>query len=421
MHSLGMVSVVDVTGLTEAREAAEQASKAKSSFLANMSHELRTPLNAVIGFSGLLLEQCAARLDEEELDYVSEILASGRHLLDLINDILDLAKVESGKVDLQVSEVNVARLLMNSLSMIKEKALRHGITIGMCVGEDLTEAVIPVDDVKLKQIMFNLLSNAARFTPDGGAIQVDVGKVEEGLSVSVSDTGIGLSAKDIERVFGVFEQVDSSYERHQKGTGLGLALVQRLVELHGGRVWAESDGPGQGSIFTFVIPIPEHQGLTTHEPENLNRQATGAADSVMEQVEQPRPKVLIVEDTDVSMRVGTAFLRKARCEVIQARTAEQGIEAAFRELPDLILMDISLPGMDGLAATRILKEDPETSHIPVVALTGHAMDGDESKCLEAGCSGYMAKPIDPSTFMDTIAKLLPVKDPIPVTTEDEEK
>jgi PAS domain S-box-containing protein len=399
----GIESFVDVTELIEARRDAEEANKATSAFLANMSHELRTPLNAIIGFSDLLLEQTPDRLDEDELDYIKDILDSGRHLLDLINDILDLAKVESGKVELQTGSVDIAKLLENSLIMIKEKAVKHRLAVGLCVTPELENFELMADGVKFKQIMFNLLANAAKFTPDGGAIHVEAWREAQDLFVSVSDTGIGLMPQDMSSIFEVFVQADSSYNRTQQGTGLGLALTRRLVELHGGRIRVESDGRGQGSTFTFDIPIidtpapgEEYLSESYLEEEDQNQYPSEGGDHASSTT------ILVVEDIELNMEVVTAFLKRAGYSVLQAESAEEGIQVATTEQPDLILMDISLPGMDGLTATHILKNIPETRCIPIVALTAHAMSGDQTKCQEAGCVGYIAKPIDRRAFAKEI-------------------
>ncbi|MCH8836935.1 MAG: PAS domain S-box protein [Candidatus Marinimicrobia bacterium] len=241
--------------LQKSKEAADVATQAKSEFLANMSHELRTPLNAIIGFSEILSDQTFGELNQKQLKYTHNVLTSGNHLLALINDILDLSKVEAGKMELEHSTIAINSLLGDSLVMIREKALKHGIGLEVRLADELSDLRFQADERKLKQIMFNLLSNAVKFTPDGGTITVEGRQEKDDLIVAVSDAGIGIKHENLERVFGKFEQMDSSLARQQEGTGLGLALTRRLVELHGGRIWAESEGEGKGSTFSFMIPI----------------------------------------------------------------------------------------------------------------------------------------------------------------------
>jgi CheY-like chemotaxis protein len=366
-------------------------------------------LNSIIGFSEILKDQVAGKLNEQQSRYVGHILDSGRHLLKLINDILDLAKVESGKMELEVSRINLRKLLETSLLMIREKAIKHRLKTRLRLGESLEDLQIEADEVKLKQIMFNLLSNAAKFTPDGGEIIVSGEKPREEIRVSVSDSGIGLKPEDQERIFAVFEQVDSSYAREEQGTGLGLALTKQLVELHGGVIYAESEGLGKGSTFTFIIPVTESVKKAGESIENrfLDAAAERTASAPAHfSVNGSSPVILIVEDNEVNMNLATTCLEEAGYRVLQARTAREGLKIAKAEVPDLILMDIGLPGMDGLTATGILRDDPQIQHVPVVALTAHAMSGDKEKALEAGCTGYIAKPIDTRTFSGTVGELM---------------
>ncbi len=242
--------------LHKARQAAQSADMAKSKFLANMSHELRTPLNAIIGFSEILEDQIFGGLNEKQLRYARHIHSSGQHLLELINEILDLAKVESGKAELRISDVNLKRLLENSVIIIREKALRRRIHVDVRIQAELSDLQIQADEVKIKQIVFNLLSNAAKFTPEGGRIEISAHLDVDQVVIRVADTGVGLKPKDQERIFAPFEQVDFSDMRTpEQGTGLGLALARSLVELHGGRIWVHSEGLGKGSTFIFTIPI----------------------------------------------------------------------------------------------------------------------------------------------------------------------
>ena len=219
-----------------------------------MSHELRTPLNSAIGFAKVLAGRTFGELNEKQGRYVNHIVTSGQHLLDLINEILDLSKVEAGKMRLDLTDVNVQRLMRDSLVMIREKACKHSLETLLDISPELNGVAITADERKLKQIMFNLLSNATKFTPDGGTIRVSARQIGTSLEVRVSDSGIGIRKGDLERIFREFEQTDSSYDRRHQGTGLGLALSRRMVELHGGRIWAESDGEGKGSSLVFTIP-----------------------------------------------------------------------------------------------------------------------------------------------------------------------
>jgi PAS domain S-box-containing protein len=245
--------------MQQAKSAAEKASRAKSEFLANMSHELRTPLNHIIGFSELVVDQHFGPLNETQVDYLKDVLHSSHHLLELINDILDLSKVEAGKMEIQHEEIELEPLLQSSLTMIKEKSLKRGIQLAFAMGP--APPVILADKRKFKQILYNLLSNAVKFTPQGGEVRLAAvakpGTNGDGpcLEVSIRDSGIGIHPDNLERIFNAFEQVDSSTARNFEGTGLGLALSRRLVELHGGRIAAESEGEGRGSRFSFTLPI----------------------------------------------------------------------------------------------------------------------------------------------------------------------
>lgn len=262
--------------LMKQAQQAEIANKAKSDFLASMSHELRTPLGAIIGFSELLDEKLFGDLNQKQEEYVKDILESGRHLLSLINDILNLAKIDAGKMELELTAFLIASLLDDSLVMVKEKCLKHGIRLTTDIADPVKTLLITADERKLKLVMFNLLSNAAKFTPAGGQIRVSANlssefggwqppaAVEGGdgahyppkeLLISVSDTGIGIAKEHQLKIFDEFYQVSGGAKGKTPGTGLGLALVRRMVEQHGGRVWMESEGEGKGSMFRFTLPI----------------------------------------------------------------------------------------------------------------------------------------------------------------------
>jgi PAS domain S-box-containing protein len=288
------------------KEAAESANLAKSQFLANMSHELRTPLNAIIGFSEVLADKTFGDLNDRQLRYSNNILTSGRQLLQLINDILDLAKVEAGRVELMRNTFAVAKALSEVQTIVKTLAHKKGISLEIEAGANLPPLF--ADEAKFKQIMYNLLSNAIKFTPDGGKVTVtaafqnkangDSSPPGEFLRVAVTDTGIGIKRCDQARVFNEFEQVDSSYGRQQQGTGLGLALTKRLIEMHGGRIWVESEGvEGKGSTFTFLIPVPKSEA----KPASPADPAAARDDTI-------RPLVLIVTDDAASQQLAGDYL-----------------------------------------------------------------------------------------------------------------
>ena len=261
VESLAIVSrdiTDDQVGLPEVEgvnERVELANRAKNEFLANVSHELRTPLNAIIGFSEILEDQLFGQLNEKQKAYVGHVLSSGRQLLQLIDNILDLANVETGQIELRIAGVDIRKVLESCMVLIREKAAKQGLEIHLALSEELADMRIEGDQAKLKQIVFNLLSNATKFTPSGGTITVSAARLGDEVVVEVTDTGIGLKPEDQDRVFHAFEQVDSSHTRRHDGTGLGLALTRKMVELHGGRIWVESLGEGLGSTFGFAIPV----------------------------------------------------------------------------------------------------------------------------------------------------------------------
>ena len=230
----------------------ETANRHKSEFLANMSHELRTPLNAIIGFSEVLGERMFGELNEKQAEYTDDILSSGRHLLSLINDILDLSKVEAGRMELELTKFDLPMAIDNALTLIRERASRHGIRLHHSVDERLGE--LTGDERKIKQILLNLLSNAVKFTPEGGRVDVDAVSADGVVEISVSDTGIGIAPQDQETIFEEFRQVGTDYAQKREGTGLGLTLTRKFVELHGGKIWVESE-LGKGSTFTFTLPV----------------------------------------------------------------------------------------------------------------------------------------------------------------------
>jgi signal transduction histidine kinase/CheY-like chemotaxis protein len=360
----------------------EIASRHKSEFLANMSHELRTPLNAIIGFSEVLLERMFGELNEKQDEYLNDIYSSGTYLLSLINDILDLSKIEAGKLELELGLFDLRQLLENSLVMVKERALAHGITLSLDITDNID--VLIGDERKVKQILFNLLSNAVRFTPDKGQVGIKASKVEQGVQIAVWDTGVGIDPEDQGRIFEEFQQVADPLSGKSEGTGLGLALARKFVELHGGTIWVESH-PGQGSTFTCTMPLTGEHGAIAQPPSA----GASAAQTGLSPVASG-PLVLVIEDDPKSASLLNIYLSEAGYAVDIAGDGEEGLEKMRRLAPVAVILDVLLPKVDGWAFLTEAKRDPSTRDIPVIIAS---IVDQKGKGFALGAADYLVKPI----------------------------
>lgn len=398
--------------LSQANASLARAARLKDEFLANMSHELRTPLTSVLSLAEALQFGVYGPLAKKQVKALNSIRQSGRHLLELINDILDLSKMEAGRVELQFGPVQVDRVCQASMHFVR--LLAHKKSQCLSFQHDLAVQAFVADERRVKQILVNLLSNAVKFTPDGGAIGLEVaGDREHGMvRFTVWDTGIGIAPADLTRLFQPFTQLDSRLGREYHGTGLGLSLVQGMAELHGGGVSVESD-EGQGSRFTVTLPW--------REPEEGNAAESGLKtddEAVAGNVEPPTkplaavpiigPKLLLVDDDETVVSALADFLRSRYYEVETAGHAAEALALAREKRPALILLDIQLPGMDGLTVIRTLRQDldPGLAAVPIIALTALAMPGDRERCLDAGATDYLPKPVELERLAQAIDALL---------------
>ena len=391
--------------------AAEEANEAKSSFLANMSHEIRTPMNAILGFADVLRRGLVAS-DDERQRHLNTIHSSGRHLLDLINDILDLSKVEAGRLDIERTECSVHAIVSEVVSVLKVKADDQAIALTYVSEGPIPETVL-CDPTRLRQIVTNLIGNGIKFTSEGGVtVTTQFEAARRGASarllLEVADTGIGMEPAVCERIFDAFVQADSSTTRKFGGTGLGLAISKKFAEAMGGDIVATSE-PGRGSVFRVTLELPElvpGARLVTVEEHHAEGPQTVASAALSAWTLPPR-RVLVVDDGEENRRLIRLVLGRAGLTVDEAEDGLQAVEfvTACGDL-DLILMDMQMPNLDGYGATRQLRSQGVT--LPIVALTGNAMKGDEQKCLAAGCTGFLPKPVDLDDLLETVIASLGV-------------
>ena len=414
--------------LSVANNELARATRLKDEFLANMSHELRTPLNAVLGMSEGLMAGVFGDLNERQMRSLSLIETSGRHLLELINDILDVAKIGAGKLDLDLSSVAIEYLCKSSLNFVKQIANQKNIQlklfINLSLNLSLNQSVkmITVDERRMRQALINLLSNAVKFTPKGGEVCLEV-KLQSTATTelnadcpyvtifSIIDTGIGISPEDISNLFQAFVQIDSSLNRQYAGTGLGLTLVKQLAELHGGCVSVTSQ-VGEGSCFSIVLPYTEPIELDGFDKDNLPSNSFGESHNEGVNLENSlavNPLVLLADDNPINIETFSNYLTSRGYRLIFASDGQEAINMTIAQKPDLILMDIQMPVLDGLSAIESIRANPDVNNIPIVALTALAMTGDREKCLAAGANEYLAKPVKLSHLTAIIQQQLKKK------------
>ena len=368
----------------------ERANRLKSEFLASMSHELRTPLNAIIGFSDLLAEQTAGPLSSKQQRFVSHIQQGARHLLALINDILDLSKVEAGRLELNRENVPVATALAEVLVSIRPAAAAKDIAVHSSIGPDVT---VFADRIRFKQILVNLLGNAVKFTPEGGRIWVEAAERRGRLTVSVSDTGLGISIEEQEAIFDAFHQAGATTKGIKEGTGLGLAITKRLVEEHGGRIWVESE-PGKGARLSFTMPAGR-AAAEESAPEDAGASETWPP--------RERPLVLIVDDEAPARELLASWLEPEGYELIAAGSSADALAKAVEHVPDAITLNMLMPGKGGWDTLYALKKTPVTAGIPVIVVTVV----DEPKIgLALGAAEYLVKPVDKEVLLEAVRRFV---------------
>jgi signal transduction histidine kinase/ActR/RegA family two-component response regulator len=430
----------------------EQMNQLKSEFLANTSHEIRTPLSSILGFTHLLQQQSYNPINLRHQEYLKIILSSGQHLLALMNDILDLSKIEANQLSLELETVDVGKVCEVALMLIREKAIDRGLGIQLEI--DPAVSTVVVDSLRLKQMLFNLLSNAVKFTLRG-AIGLQVSLIDDHLHFSVWDTGTGISKEQQAQLFKPYSQISNSAVTRGEGTGLGLVLTQKLAELHGG--WIEIiSALNQGSRFTIVLPMeartaspsssteprplsepstedtsPVHPPVSPSSNEDLpptSSPLTSASSTKGDLIHDPlraqpsNPEasqsdaILLVEDNLHNAKLVLTYLSRLGCRLHWAKDGSElwqllngAAENPLKALPAMILMDVNLPDVDGLTLTRQLKANPVYAGIPVIAQTAMAMKGDRDVCLNSGADGYLSKPIDLNELTQLVSQYVTIK------------
>jgi len=380
----------EARALAQVNEELRRLDQLKSEILAMVSHELRTPLTAIVGYSRLLMRQVHGPLTPKQLEYQEAIFRSAQRLTELINDLLDVSRLEAGRVELQARPTDVRQVVDHVIAVVRVAAQGKQIRIANEVPEDLP--LVHADPARLHQILVNLVGNAIKFTPAGGAVRVRGARQGDQVWVAVEDTGVGIRREELARIWDPFYQVESPMRRRHGGSGLGLAIVRRLVELHGGLVRAESEGENRGSRFSFTLPVASTPpAAAPAEPEGPPERLLAERD------------VLIVEDDENNQQLMRAVVEDVlggRARIVGE--GEQALGAALAHPPALVLLDLMLPGVSGWEVARRLRQTPATRAVPIIAVSALARPQEREAALRAGCDAYVAKPFTP----DELARLI---------------
>lgn len=382
------------------------ATQLKDEFLANMSHELRTPLNAIVGMTEGLQEGIFGVPSEAQIEAVKTIERSSNHLLELINDILDLAKIGAGQVEIECAPTDICDLCHSSLAFVKQQALQKRIQLQIYLPPQVPK--IAIDERRIRQVLINLLNNAVKFTPVGGKVTlnvtIEVADNSSSIRFTTIDTGIGIAQADLLKLFQPFMQIDVALNRQHNGTGLGLALVKSIVEMHGGSVHARSQ-IGVGSQFIVDLPVGNVPAQFLEFSQSVPQQL----DPVTSESNGGLFTILLAEDNDANSGSISSYLRAKGYQTTLAKNGSEAIELVKLQRPNLILMDIQMPIMDGLEAIHYIRNQLQLIHLPIIALTALAMTGDRERCLNAGANDYLSKPVKLKQLSTIVQKYLHVQ------------